>query len=222
MRRLVSTAVLATVLFAGNSCATKAETGVLIGAAGGAVAGGAIGAAAGNTVAGAIIGAAIGGAAGAIIGDYMDRQAAEMERDLEGATIERMGEGIKITFGSGILFDVDRADLRYDAQTELVKLAEILNKYDDTNVIIEGHTDATGSDDYNLRLSERRAQSVATHLAQQAVNSQRFTVTGWGEAQPVATNETTDGRQQNRRVDLAIIANDDLKAAAERQARGDR
>jgi outer membrane protein OmpA-like peptidoglycan-associated protein len=206
----------------GPSCATNAQTGVLVGAAGGAAAGGAVGAAAGNTVAGIIIGAVVGGAAGAIIGDYMDRQAAEMDRDLEGATVERIGEGIKITFDAGILFDVDRSDLRLEAQQELDRLATILNKYDVTNIIIEGHTDATGTEDYNQRLSERRAQSVATQLATQTVDSRRFSVNGWGETQPIASNETADGRQQNRRVDLAIIANDKLKAAAERQARGDR
>ncbi len=222
MRKLVSIAALGAILLVGPSCATNAQTGVLVGAAGGAAAGGAVGAAAGNTVAGIIIGAVVGGAAGAIIGDYMDRQAAEMDRDLEGATVERIGEGIKITFDAGILFDVDRSDLRLEAQQELDRLATILNKYDDTNIIIEGHTDATGTEDYNQRLSERRAQSVATQLATQTVDSRRFSVNGWGETQPIASNETADGRQQNRRVDLAIIANDKLKAAAERQARGDR
>jgi outer membrane protein OmpA-like peptidoglycan-associated protein len=222
MHKVISIAALGAILLVGPSCATKAQTGVLVGAAGGAVAGGAVGAAAGNTVAGVIIGAAVGGAAGAIIGDYMDRQAAEMDRDLEGATVERIGEGIKITFDAGILFDVDRADLHLEARQELDRLATILNKYDDTNIIIEGHTDATGTEEYNQHLSERRAQAVATHLATQTVDSRRFSVTGWGETQPVASNETADGRQQNRRVDLAIIANDKLKAAAERQARGDR
>jgi outer membrane protein OmpA-like peptidoglycan-associated protein len=222
MHKLVSIAALGAILLVGPSCATNAQTGVLVGAAGGAAAGGAVGAAAGNTVAGIIIGAVVGGAAGGIIGDYMDRQAAEMDRDLEGATVERIGEGIKITFDAGILFDVDRSELHLEAEQELDRLATILNKYDDTNIIIEGHTDATGAEDYNQRLSERRAQSVATHLATQTVDSRRFSVNGWGETQPVASNETADGRQQNRRVDLAIIANDKLKAAAERQARGDR
>src|SRR5512134_2826598 len=127
-----------------GSCATRAQTGAVIGAGGGAVVGAVIGRATGNTAVGAIFGAAVGGAAGAIIGGYMDKQAAEMEQDLEGARIERVGEGIKITFGGGLLFDVDRAELRPAAQEELVKLAKILNKYDDTNILVEGHTDATG------------------------------------------------------------------------------
>jgi outer membrane protein OmpA-like peptidoglycan-associated protein len=177
-----------------------------------------IGKAAGNTAAGAVIGAAVGGAAGAIIGGYMDRQAAEMERDLEGARIERIGEGIKITFAGGILFDVDRADVRPEAQTELAKLAGILNKYEDTNVLVEGHTDATGPEDYNMNLSVRRASSVATFLSVQQVQRARLSAVGYGEVQPIASNETAAGRQQNRRVEVAIWANDKLKDAAKRQA----
>jgi outer membrane protein OmpA-like peptidoglycan-associated protein len=206
------------VLMTTVSCATRTQTGAVIGAGGGAVVGAVIGRAAGNTAAGTIIGAAVGGAAGAIIGNYMDRQAAEMERDLEGARIERIGEGIKITFAGGILFDVDRAELRPEAQAELTKLAGILQKYDDTNIMIEGHTDATGADQYNMDLSVRRASSVGTFLAVQNVARDRLNAIGYGEIRPIASNETTDGRQQNRRVEVAIWANDDLKKAAERQA----
>lgn len=220
MRRTGATIALGAMLIATSSCATNTQTGAAVGAGAGAVAGGAIGAAAGNTVAGVIIGAAVGGVAGVIIGDYMDRQAAEIERDLEGATVERIGEGIKITFGDGILFDVDQYQLRSIAETDLTQLSTILNKYDDTNVVIEGHTDGTGAADYNQSLSERRAQSVASFLATQTVDSRRFSVMGYGEQQPVASNDTAGGRQQNRRVDIAIIANDELKAAAERQTKG--
>jgi outer membrane protein OmpA-like peptidoglycan-associated protein len=182
--------------------------------------GGAVGTAAGNTAVGAIIGAAVGGAAGAVIGHYMDEQAAEMERDLEGAQIERVGEGIKITFDSGLLFAVDSYDLTYDAQGNLTDLARILNKYEDTNILIEGHTDSTGSEEYNMGLSERRANAVAHHLAGQSVSSGRFSIMAYGEAQPIASNETADGRRQNRRVELAIMANDELKKAAEKQVEG--
>jgi outer membrane protein OmpA-like peptidoglycan-associated protein len=210
--------VTLSVLMTTVSCATRTQTGAVIGAGGGAVVGAVIGRAAGNTAAGTIIGAAVGGAAGAIIGNYMDRQAAEMEKDLEGARIERIGEGIKITFAGGILFDVDRAELRPEAQAELTKLARILKKYDDTNIMIEGHTDATGADQYNMDLSVRRASSVGTFLAVQAVTRDRLNAVGFGEIRPIASNETADGRQQNRRVEVAIWANDDLKKAAERQA----
>ncbi len=143
-----------------------------------------------------------------------------MERDLEGAKIERVGEGIKITFASGIMFDVDKSNLRPEAQTNLVDLARILNKYEDTNVLIEGHTDSTGPDEYNQGLSERRAQSVSTYLAMQNVKSGRFSVVGYGEAQPIASNETVDGRQLNRRVELAIFANEKLKDWARKQSEG--
>jgi len=202
--------------FAG--CATRSQTGALVGAGSGAVVGGAIGHAAGNTAAGAIIGAAVGGAAGAVIGNYMDRQAAEMERDIEGAKIERIGEGIKITFDSGILFAYNSADLESASRLNLTRLATILNKYDDTDILLEGHTDSDGAPDYNLGLSERRAQSVNDFLAGLEVQSARFTVMGYGEGQPVATNTTSDGKAQNRRVEVAIMANDDLKEAAKRQS----
>jgi outer membrane protein OmpA-like peptidoglycan-associated protein len=220
MRRAVPVMLLAALAVGSWNCATKTQTGALIGAGGGAVVGAVIGKAAGNTAAGAIVGAAVGGAAGAVIGNYMDRQAAEMEKDLEGATIERVGEGIKITFGNGLLFDVDRADLRPEAQAELVKLTRILQKYDDTNVLVEGHTDATGTEEHNMDLSLRRSSSVATFLANQGVERGRLSAVGYGELQPTATNATAEGRQQNRRVEVAIWANDDLKAAAKRQAGG--
>lgn len=218
MRRAVTLVAMAGLVWGASGCATKAQTGAIVGAGGGAVVGAIIGKATGNTAAGAIIGAAVGGAAGIIIGDYMDRQATEMQRDLEGARIERVGEGIKITFAGGLLFDIDRSDLRPEAQTNLVKLTTILQKYGDTNVLVEGHTDATGAEDYNMALSLRRSSSVATFLSVQGVARARLSAVGYGEVQPIATNETTDGRQLNRRVEVAIWANDDLKAAAKRQA----
>lgn len=180
---------------------------------------GVIGNQAGNTTVGAIIGAAVGGAAGAWIGDYMDDQAAEIERDLEGATVERIGEGIKITFDSGILFAVDRSELQPAARQNLDELAVILNKYADTDVLIEGHTDSSGSEDYNPGLSRNRAQAVANYLGSRQVLAPRFTIMGYGEAQPVADNATAGGRAANRRVELAIMANDKLKKAAENKSR---
>jgi outer membrane protein OmpA-like peptidoglycan-associated protein len=193
----------------------RTEKGAVIGAGTGAAAGGIIGVATGHTVAGILIGAVVGGAAGAFIGNYMDKQAAEIERDIEGAKVERVGEGIKITFSSGILFDVDKSNLKDQYQSELSELSKILNKYEDTNIMLVGHTDSTGSEEYNLELSKRRAGSVANYLASQNVNSGRFTTEGYGEAQPVATNDTAAGRAQNRRVEVAIWANDKLKKVAE-------
>jgi outer membrane protein OmpA-like peptidoglycan-associated protein len=210
--------VMAFLVFIVGCSASRTQKGGAIGAAAGGVAGAVIGKQAGNTILGAIIGAAVGGAAGAYIGHYMDKQAAEIEQDLQGASVERVGEGIKITFNSGLLFDVNKATLRDASKAELTKLAQILNKYPDTNILVEGHTDNTGSEEYNLELSRQRAQSVENYLASLNVDPTRFTIMGYGESQPVATNDTVEGRQQNRRVDLAIMANDKLKKQAEKQA----
>ena len=193
----------------------RTAKGAAIGAGAGGAAGGLIGYATGNTVAGVLIGAAVGGAAGALIGNYMDKQAAEIERDIEGAKVERVGEGIKITFDSGILFDVNKANLKEYCRAELTKLATILNKYHDTNILLAGHTDSTGSDEYNQELSRRRAESVADYLVIQNVNFERFNVYGYGESDPVATNDTDGGRAQNRRVEVAIWANEKLKKVAQ-------
>ena len=219
MKKLFVGLLIISSLIGTMGCAewNRTAKGAAIGAGAGGAAGGLIGYATGNTVAGVLIGAAVGGAAGALIGNYMDKQAAEIERDIEGARVERVGEGIKITFDSGILFDVNRANLKGGSRAGLTKLATILNKYDDTNILLAGHTDATGSDQYNLELSRRRAQSVSDYLSIQNVNSERFTVEGYGESDPVASNETTDGRAQNRRVEVAIWANEKLKKAAQKK-----
>ena len=217
MMKLTVVLLLAAIVLASFGCASmnRRDTGVLIGAGTGAVIGGAIGSRSDNTAVGAILGAMIGGAAGGVIGNYMDEQAEEMERDLEGATIERVGEGIKVTFASGILFDVAKSDLRPEAKSNLASLAEILNKYGDTNILLEGHTDSDGEEAYNLALSERRARAVGAYLATQGVATPRVSIMWYGEAQPVADNSTPEGKQQNRRVEVAVMANDDLKRAAE-------
>lgn len=221
MRR-VTTYVLIGCTAAGlGGCSwSRTKKGAATGAAVGGVVGGVIGHQSGNTATGAIIGAAVGGAAGAWIGHYMDEQAAEMERDLQGAKIERVGEGIKITFESGLFFDVDKAVVKNPSKEELAQLATILNKYPDTHILLEGHTDSTGSEEHNLDLSRQRAQAVANYLASRNVMETRFTIMGYGEDQPLANNDTSDGRQQNRRVEVAIYANNQLKKVAKRQADG--
>jgi len=220
MRKIISAALVLSLLFAVYGCSSNTQTGAVIGGASGAAVGAAVGHAAGNTAVGAIIGAAVGGAAGAYIGHVMDKQAEEIENDIEGAKVERIGEGIKITFDSGILFDIDRAALRPEAEENLGKLAVILKKYEDTDILIEGHTDATGTEEHNLDLSERRAKSVASKLAADKVNPVRFTIMGYGEVQPIASNDTSEGRQQNRRVEIAIMANEKMKKVAEEKAAG--
>jgi outer membrane protein OmpA-like peptidoglycan-associated protein len=213
---LLLSAVLLVAASTGCSWNNAAKGGA-IGAGAGGAAGAVIGHQSGNTAVGAIIGAAVGGATGAIIGNEMDKRAAEMREDLEGARIERIGEGIKITFDSGLLFDFDKSDLRPQAQTNIASLARILNKYPDTDIVVEGDTDNTGTEDYNVGLSDRRAQSVASYLMGLDVNGSRISQIGLGESNPVASNATETGRQLNRRVEVAIFANDKLKEAAEDQ-----
>ena len=198
------------------SCNTsKTFKGGAIGAGTGGAIGGLIGSKSDNTAKGAILGAVIGGSAGALIGNYMDKQAEELEQDLEGADIERVGEGIKITFDSGILFGFDSSELTYASKTNIAELAETLKKYEDTEILIEGHTDSKGSESYNQELSERRAGSVAGELRSLGVVASRISEVGYGEEMPIADNSTEEGRSQNRRVEVAIFANDKLKKAAE-------
>jgi outer membrane protein OmpA-like peptidoglycan-associated protein len=212
---LLTSALAVSVIMYGCSASNTVKGGVIGGVAGGVV-GGVIGNELGNTALGAIIGAAVGGTAGVLIGRHMDKQAEEMERDIEGAKIERVGEGIKITFDSGILFEYDSSTLQPEAKTNIRKLAVILNKYPDTNILVTGHTDSDGSEQYNQLLSERRAKSVSDYSMSQGISSSRLSVIGLGENEPVASNDTNYGKQLNRRVEIAIFANEDLKEAAKR------
>jgi outer membrane protein OmpA-like peptidoglycan-associated protein len=207
--------VVAALLSAG-ACASlnKKENGAIIGATAGAAAGAAIGSASGSTAKGAIIGAAVGGTAGAVIGHQMDQQAKEIKQNIPGAVVERVGEGLQVTFESGLLFDYDSDVLRAAARDNLATLAASLDKYPGTNVVIVGHTDSNGSDDYNMALSQRRAAAAASYLATKGVTSSRLRSVGRGEVEPIASNDTDAGRQQNRRVEVAIYANDQLKAQA--------
>jgi outer membrane protein OmpA-like peptidoglycan-associated protein len=201
-----------------QGCASRTAKGAAIGAAGGAAAGALIGKAAGSTAKGAIIGAAAGGAAGALIGREMDQQAEELAKSLPNAKVERVGEGILVTFDSGILFDVDSDGLRPAARQNLQNLANSLQKYRRTNVLLVGHTDATGSDSYNQGLSERRASAAASFLASQGLSRPRVETAGRGEIEPLAENETERGRQQNRRVEVAIFANKQYRDEAAKRS----
>ena len=208
----LSTAVLL-VAFSLSGCASLSNTqeGAIIGGGAGAVIGGVIGNQTGSTSRGAIIGAAVGGAAGAIIGRQMDEQAEALEEELPNATVERIGEGIRVTFDSGILFDFDSYSLRQTARDNLSELAGSLIRYPDSEVLIVGHTDATGAEDYNQRLSENRAQAASGCLVQQGVDPSRIQSTGMGEMEPVASNETEAGQQENRRVEVAIFASEEYR-----------
>jgi outer membrane protein OmpA-like peptidoglycan-associated protein len=203
-------AIVATQIIAGCKASNTAK-GTAIGAGSGAVIGGLIGKKSGNTAVGAIIGAGVGGATGALIGQHMDKQAAELKNDLKGAKVERVGEGIKITFDSGLMFDFDSYNLTPSTKQNLTSLAKTLNKYDDTNILIEGHTDKTGSEDYNLTLSEKRADAVEGYLEQLKVSPTRINTEGYGEAQPISQSDS-----ENRRVEVAIYANKKMVKAAEK------
>lgn len=213
--------VFAGLLLAGPGCKNmnKAQKGVLIGAGAGGVVGGVVGKAAGNTVVGAIIGATVGGVAGGLIGRKMDKQAEEISK-IPGAEVKRVGEGINVTFESGVLFGYDRDDVTADAKKKLSDLADILNKYPDTYVLVEGHTDATGTDEYNMDLSRRRATSVATFLKTENIKSQRIQTKWYGESQPKYANDTEGDRAKNRRVEFAIYANEKMKSDAKKEANG--
>ena len=191
--------------------------GALIGVGGGGAAGAAIGGAIGrdgkSAAIGAIIGAAVGGTVGALIGRQMDKRAEEIRKDLEGAKVERVGEGILVTFDSGILFDTGKSDLKSAARENVQQLSAVLKKYDDTDVMIVGHTDSTGSDDLNARLSKERADSVAGLARSLGVAPNRIKILGEGSTKPVGDNTTSTGRQANRRVEVAIFANDKMKKA---------
>lgn len=202
-----------------NSCATKSQTGAVIGAAGGAVAGGLIGRAAGSTAAGVIIGAAAGGIVGGIIGAEMDKQAKELKQNIPGATVERIGEGIAVTFASGLLYDFDSDRVKPEAAENLRALASSLHKYPGSDLLIIGHTDQVGSASYNQSLSERRAAAAANYLVEQGVRRTRIATRGMGETEPVDSNDTELGRQRNRRVEVAIYASEAYRAeVAKRQS----
>jgi outer membrane protein OmpA-like peptidoglycan-associated protein len=191
-----------------TSCASwrNREKGAVIGAAAGAGVGAVIGNQTGSTARGAIIGAVVGGAAGAVIGHQMDQQAKELQQNIPGATVTRIGEGIAVSFASGLLYDFDSDLIKPTAAQNLKTLAASLDKYPNTDILIVGHTDATGPDSYNMGLSERRARSAMNYLVGEGVAPTRLRATGRGETEPIASNDTEAGQAQNRRVEIAIYA----------------
>jgi outer membrane protein OmpA-like peptidoglycan-associated protein len=215
--RLTSAGLLLGVLAAGCSSLSRTERGAIIGAGAGGAIGGVIGNQTGSTARGAIIGAAVGGVVGAIIGNQMDKQAGELAQNIPGATVTRVGEGIAVTFASGLLYDFDSDRIRAEAGQNLRNLAASLDKYPNTELLIVGHTDSQGPDSYNWDLSERRARSAADYLAAQGVTRTRLRTAGRGETEPIATNDTGAGQQQNRRVEVAIYASEAYRSELKRQ-----
>ena len=217
--RIFTVCILASVLIL-SGCASMNNTqkGVAIGAGGGAAVGAVIGKIAGNTALGTVIGTAVGGTAGAIIGKKMDKQAAEIESSIPDAKVERVGEGITVEFDSNILFGFDSYALTSDASTNLNKLVSILNTYPDTNIEIQGHTDSSGTESYNQKLSERRAETVSSYILKKGIQNNRVTTIGFGELYPKYDNNNESGRAQNRRVEFLITANEKMISDAQREA----
>lgn len=212
--------VLSSMLLILTGCASmkRSTKGAAIGTAAGGAMGAVIGRASGNAGLGAIIGASVGGATGAVIGRQMDRQAAEIKKTVPDAKVERVGEGIVVEFNSNVLFDVDKSNLTPDSENTLNKLVTVLDKYPDTDIELQGHTDNTGSEKYNQTLSEKRAKSVSAYLKEKGIAAKRINVKGFGESIPKYDNETESGRSKNRRVEFLISANKKMVAEAEKQA----
>jgi outer membrane protein OmpA-like peptidoglycan-associated protein len=215
VKGLLILTMLCTVLWSCNM--TKAQKGAIIGAGAGGAVGAGVGKAAGNTALGAIIGASVGGIAGGIIGRQMDKQAEEID-NIPGAEVTRVGEGINVTFDSGVLFALDSDDLNANAKTKLAELSEVLEKYPDTYILVEGHTDASGSNSHNNRLSKERAESVSEYLEEKSVSDARIKTKWYGENQPKFPNDNAENMSKNRRVEFAIYANEEMVEKANEQA----
>ena len=225
IRKIGIFALIATFLM---SCETynntnKAQRGTVIGAAGGALLGAILGnnvGGGGNSEMGAVIGTVVGGAAGAIIGNQMDNQAKKIEEEIPGAEVQRIDDGIVVTFdeNSGVYFDTNKSDINAKSQETLNKIINVLKEYPETNVLVVGHTDNTGKAAYNMSLSEKRAKSVTNYFVKNGLSSSRFTTKWFGEEQPVADNSTAEGRSKNRRVNLGIVPNEKMKEQAKKQA----
>jgi len=203
--------------------ANNKQKGAAIGAAGGAILGAIIGnnvGKGGNGELGAVIGGVIGGGAGILIGNKMDKQAQKIEEEIPGAVVERVDDGIVITFDeeSGVYFDSNKYNINAASQVTLDKLAKVLVEYIDTNILVVGHTDSAGSAEYNMTLSKNRAQTVTSYLSNHGVASSRFTTQWFGETKPTHDNSTAEGRLHNRRVNVAIVPNEKMINDAKTQS----
>jgi len=215
--RFLSVTLIILLSFSLPSCkASKKVKGGAIGAAAGAALGGLIGHKAGNTAVGVLVGAAVGGTTGALIGRRMDRVTEELQADLEGATVQRVSEGILITFNEGLQFKVASYTIQSNSTENVDDLSRILAKYPDTDILIEGHTDSDGEEEMNQNLSVQRASAVQSALIKNGIDIRRISTIGYGETQPISDNSTAKGKQENRRVEVAIFANDKMVKAAKK------
>lgn len=211
MKRFLVLALVAAMAWGCAQPTTKTQQGAMVGTGLGAAAGAGLGQAIGGdteaTLLGAGIGAVVGGLAGGSIGRYMDNQERALRQEFaasEAVNVQRNANLLAVTFKSDMLYDVDSAALKPGAYPEIQRVAEVLNQYPQTRITVAGHTDSTGSEEYNQQLSERRAQNVKDALIQSGVQASRITTVGYGETQPVASNYTPEGRQLNRRVVVTI------------------
>lgn len=202
--------------------ANNKQKGAVIGATGGAILGAIIGnnVGNGNSELGAVIGGVVGGGAGVLIGNQMDKQAQRIEEEIPGAQVERIDNGIVITFdeNSGVYFDTNKYNINADSQTILDRLSNVMKEYPQTNIIVAGHTDNVGTESYNLTLSRQRANAVTNYLVRNGISGNRFTTVYYGETQPITDNSTAEKRAKNRRVTLGILPNEQMKQEAKRQA----
>ena len=208
---LVFTTIVALFLIIITSCKTSNKTkGAVIGT----VIGGATGAilTSKNKAVGIIVGAAAGGVLGGLVGNYMDKAANKIHNDLgNDATVTRVDEGVVISFNSGLLFDHNSYELRSQTRENLIKLSTSLKEFKDTDISILGHTDNTGTANYNQELSLQRSNAVSAFLKSNQIENSRLKNYGFGESDPVASNETDNGRQLNRRVEIVLVGTQELK-----------
>tara|TARA_R110002126_G_C10490551_1_gene503859 strand:+ start:38490 stop:39182 length:693 start_codon:yes stop_codon:yes gene_type:complete len=228
MKNIFTILVALAVTFTFTNCEAIKNTnnkqkGTTIGAAGGALLGAIIGNNVGNgknSKLGAVIGGVLGGGAGILIGKKMDEQAKKIETEIPGAVVERVDDGILVTFdeNSGVYFDTNKSNINAKSKATLDKLAKVFIEFTDTKILVVGHTDSSGKDDYNLMLSEKRATSVTNYLVSDGIASSRFETLWYGETQPKYDNATAEGRAKNRRVNVAIVPNDKMKNEAIKDA----
>ena len=203
--------------------ANNKQKGAVIGATSGAVIGAVIGNNAGkggNGEAGAVIGGVVGGTAGVLIGAKMDKQAQKIEEEIPGATVERVDDAIVVTFDetSGVYFETNKYNINSASQQTLNKLVGVFKEYPETNILVVGHTDSVGSEDYNMTLSKNRANAVTNYLMTHGISSSRLTTNWYGETQPKYDNGTSEGRAKNRRVNIAVLPNEKMINDAKKES----
>lgn len=219
MKKVILSTILAAFILSGCKSLNNTQKGTAIGGTAGAAAGAIIGGK-NHSVLGAIIGAAVGGTAGYFIGNHMDKEAEAIKSAIPDAEVNRVGEGINVTFNSALLFKINSSDLSDSAKANLSRVATVFTDYPETYILVEGHTDDTGPENFNMQLSEKRAKSVAGYLESKGIDPTRFVIKWYGENQPKYPNDSEKNRILNRRVELGIYANEQMKSNAEKNATG--